>query len=112
MAPRNHAACVDNYCDSILSGEIIAGQHPEAGITRVEASLSGHVKSTTSIQYCLRPGLAVFGQPLQDRISTVALSPVCLTRPVHPAGLEAFRSLSGVLICFGQQEDAVLDRLR
>ena len=26
MAPRNHAACVDNYCDAILSGEIIAGR--------------------------------------------------------------------------------------
>ena len=39
-------------------------KHSDVGITRVEASLSGHLKSTTSIQYCHRPGLAVFGQRL------------------------------------------------
>ena len=26
MSPRNHADCVGNYCDAILSGEIIAGR--------------------------------------------------------------------------------------
>jgi hypothetical protein len=26
MSPRNHADCVGNYCDAVLSGEIIAGR--------------------------------------------------------------------------------------
>jgi len=34
MAPRNHAACVDGYCDAILSGEIIAGRYVELAVRR------------------------------------------------------------------------------
>ena len=34
MAPRNHAACVDGYCDAILSGEIIAGCYVELAVRR------------------------------------------------------------------------------
>jgi hypothetical protein len=26
MSPRNHAACIGNYCDAILSGEIVPGR--------------------------------------------------------------------------------------
>ena len=34
MALRNHAACVDGYCDAILSGEIIAGRYVELAVRR------------------------------------------------------------------------------
>jgi phage terminase large subunit-like protein len=34
MASRNHAACVDNYCNAILSGEIIAGRYVQLAVER------------------------------------------------------------------------------
>ena len=34
MPPRNHADCVGNYCDAILSGEIIAGRYVELAVRR------------------------------------------------------------------------------
>ena len=34
MSPRNHADCVDNYCDAILSQEIIAGRYVELAVKR------------------------------------------------------------------------------
>ena len=34
MSPRNHAACVGNYCDAILSGEIIAGRYVQLAVER------------------------------------------------------------------------------
>ena len=34
MSPRNHAACVDSYCDAILSGEIIAGHCVQLAVWR------------------------------------------------------------------------------
>jgi len=34
MSPRNHADCVGNYCDAVLSGEIIAGRYVQLAIER------------------------------------------------------------------------------
>ena len=34
MSPRNHADCVGNYCEAILSGEIIAGRYVELAVRR------------------------------------------------------------------------------
>ena len=34
MVPRNHAACVDNYCNAILSGDIIEGRYVELAVRR------------------------------------------------------------------------------
>ena len=34
MSPRNHADCVGNYCDAILSGEIITGRYVQLAVER------------------------------------------------------------------------------
>ena len=34
MSPRNHADCVGNYCDAVLSGEIIAGRYVQLAVER------------------------------------------------------------------------------
>ena len=33
-SPRNHAACVGNYCNAILSSEIIAGRYVQLAVER------------------------------------------------------------------------------
>jgi phage terminase large subunit-like protein len=34
MSPRNHADCVGNYCDAVLTGEIIAGRYVQLAVER------------------------------------------------------------------------------
>jgi len=34
MSPRNHADCVGNYCDAVLSDEIIAGRYVQLAVER------------------------------------------------------------------------------
>jgi len=39
MSPRNHADCVGNYCDAVLSGEIIAGRYVQLAVERHQDDL-------------------------------------------------------------------------
>ncbi len=52
MSPRNHADCVGNDCDAVLSGEIIAGRYVQLAVERhlddLEHGLAGFFSSSDS----------------------------------------------------------------